>query len=119
MSEIKAKSAADYGLSMTENAAKRLNYLIAREKDATFLRVSVLGGGCSGFQYSFAFDETESTDDLRVERDGAVILVDVMSVTLLQGSEIDFYEGLEGSMFTVSNPNATASCGCGSSFALG
>lgn len=119
MSEIKAKSAADYGLSMTENAAKRLNALIAQEKDGTYLRVSVLGGGCSGFQYSFALDDTENAEDLRVERDGAVILVDDMSVTLLQGSEIDFYEGLDGSMFTINNPNATASCGCGSSFALG
>jgi len=119
MSEIKVKSAADYGLSMTESAAKRLNYLITQEKEAAFLRVSVLGGGCSGFQYSFAFDDTENADDLRVERDGAVILVDDMSVTLLQGSEIDFYEGLDGSMFTVSNPNATSSCGCGTSFALG
>ena len=119
MSEIKAKSAADYSLSMTEGAAKRINYLMTQEKDVNFLRVSVLGGGCSGFQYSFAFDDSENADDLRIERDGAVILIDDMSVSLLQGSAIDFYEGLDGSMFTVSNPNATASCGCGSSFALG
>ena len=119
MSEIKAKSAADYSLSMTESAAKRINYLMAQEEDASFLRVSVLGGGCSGFQYSFGFDDTENPDDLRIERDGAVILVDELSISLLQGSEVDFYEGLDGSMFTVSNPNATASCGCGSSFALG
>lgn len=118
MTEIKAKSAADYGLSMTDNAAKRIKFLVAQESPAVMLRVAVLGGGCSGFQYNFSLDDTENADDLRILRDDAVILVDETSVSLLQGSEVDFYEGLDGSMFTISNPNATASCGCGSSFAM-
>jgi iron-sulfur cluster insertion protein len=119
MSEIKARSAADYDLTMTASAATRIKRLIGDEREPAFLRVAVIGGGCSGFQYTFSLDDSETDDDLRIERDGAVILVDEMSVSLLQGSEIDFYGGLEGSMFTVSNPNATASCGCGSSFSLG
>jgi iron-sulfur cluster insertion protein len=118
MNEIKAKSAADYGLTMTENAAKRIKFLVDQESAPVTLRVSVLGGGCSGFQYSFSLDDTENADDLKIERDDAVILIDDMSVSLLQGSEVDFYEGLDGSMFTISNPNATASCGCGTSFAM-
>jgi len=118
MNEIKAKSAADYGLTMTESAAKRIKYLVGQESAPVMLRVSVLGGGCSGFQYSFSLDDTENADDLKIEREDAVILIDDMSVSLLQGSEVDFYEGLDGSMFTISNPNATASCGCGTSFAM-
>jgi iron-sulfur cluster insertion protein len=82
------------------------------------LRVAVLGGGCSGFQYNFSLDDKENDDDLRIVRDDAVILIDETSVSLLQGSEVDYYEGLDGSMFTISNPNATSSCGCGTSFAI-
>ena len=118
MTEIKAKSASDYGLSMTESAAKRVKFLVAREAEPAMLRVAVLGGGCSGFQYNFSLDDKENTDDLRIVRDDAVILIDETSVSLLQGSEVDYYEGLDGSMFTISNPNATSSCGCGTSFAI-
>ena len=119
MSEISARSTADYGLRMTGAAARRVKAIVAAESGPAFVRVSVLGGGCSGFQYRFSIDGAEKDDDLRIERDGAAILVDDVSVSLLQGSEIDFYEGLEGSMFMVSNPNATASCGCGTSFSIG
>ena len=119
MSEIKPQSAADQGLTMTASAAERIKLVMAAEANPCFLRVAVIGGGCSGFQYTFNLDDNEADDDLRVSRDGAVILVDEMSLSLLRDSEIDFHNGLEGQSFTVSNPNATASCGCGTSFALG
>ena len=110
---------ADNELRMTDTAARRVKDVVAGEGGGAFVRVTVLGGGCSGFQYKFSVDSAENGDDLRIERDGATILVDDMSANLLQGSEIDFFEGLEGSMFTVNNPNATASCGCGTSFSIG
>lgn len=119
MSEIAARSAAEYGLRMTAAAARRVRTIVAGEPETAWVRVDVLGGGCSGFQYRFSIDRAENGDDLRIERDGAVILIDDTSVSLLQGSEIDFYEGLEGSMFMVKNPNVTASCGCGTSFSIG
>ncbi len=119
MSEIKVKSAADFGLTMTAAAATRIKQVVAAQESPCFLRVAVIGGGCSGFQYTFTLDDTEAEDDLQVTRDEAVLLVDEMSISMLQGSEIDFHNGLEGSMFTVSNPNATASCGCGTSFSVG
>lgn len=119
MSEMSAPTTTDYGLRMTESAARRVKSIVADESGGAFVRVSVLGGGCSGFQYKFSIDGAENDDDLRIERDGATILVDDVSVSLLQGAEIDFYEGLEGSMFMVTNPNATASCGCGTSFSIG
>ena len=119
MNEAMAEPETDHGLKMTHSAARRVKAVVAGEAGGAFVRVTVLGGGCSGFQYKFSIDGAENGDDLRVERDGAVILVDDMSANLLQGSEIDFYEGLEGSMFTVTNPNATASCGCGTSFSIG
>ena len=110
---------ANNELRMTDTAARRVKDVVAGEAGGAFVRVTVLGGGCSGFQYKFSIDSAENGDDLRIERDGATILVDDMSANLLQGSEIDFHEGLEGSMFTVNNPNATASCGCGTSFSIG
>ncbi len=119
MTGIVSGSTAEYDLYMTEAAARRVKAIATAEEGDAFVRVAVLGGGCSGFQYRFLIDQAENDDDLRIERDGAVILVDDVSVGLLQGSEIDFYEGLEGSMFMVSNPNATASCGCGTSFSIG
>lgn len=119
MSEIAARSAAEYGLQMTRAAARRVKTIVAEEPETAWVRIGVLGGGCSGFQYRFSIDRAENDDDLRIERDGAVILIDDTSVSLLQGSEIDFYEGLEGSMFMVKNPNVTASCGCGTSFSIG
>ena len=119
MLEMKVKSAADFGLTMSAAAADQVKQVIAAQKTRCFLRIAVIGGGCSGFQYAFSIDDTEAEDDLEVRRDNAVILVDETSLNLLQGSEIDFHSGLESSMFTVSNPNATSSCGCGTSFAMG
>ncbi|HEX9646233.1 MAG TPA: iron-sulfur cluster insertion protein ErpA [Alphaproteobacteria bacterium] len=119
MTEIKPRSAADFGMTMTARAAERIKALRTAEGESTRLRLEVVGGGCSGFQYTFSLADHDNDDDLRIERDGATIVVDETSVSLLQGSEVDFHEGLDGSMFTVSNPNATASCGCGTSFAVG
>ncbi len=119
MGEIKAKSAADYGLSMTADAAARINRIVDQEPKPVMLRVAVSGGGCSGFQYGFALDDTRNADDLLLERDGAVLIVDEMSLSMLQGSQIDWEEDLAGAMFVIKNPNATASCGCGTSFSIG
>ena len=106
-------------VSMTESAIQRLESLIAaKEKSNLMLRVYVEGGGCSGFQYGFQFEEQREEDDLEFERDGVKLLVDSMSFQYLMGSEIDFIDDLMGTRFVVSNPNATTTCGCGSSFAV-
>ena len=106
-------------LSLTANAAKRVAWLIEQEGDAALmLRVAVSGGGCSGFQYGFSFDKTVNGDDLTFERDGVTAVIDETSLELLAGAEIDFVEDLGGSSFQIRNPNATSSCGCGSSFAV-
>ena len=104
---------------MTEKAVQRLEQLIAaKENSSLMLRVYVQGGGCSGFQYGFQFEEQREEDDLEFERDGVKLLVDSMSFQYLVGSEIDFIDDLMGARFVVSNPNAEATCGCGSSFAV-
>ncbi len=106
-------------LSLTANAAKRVAWLIEQENENDLmLRVSVSGGGCSGFQYGFSFDSTVNSDDRTFERDGVVTVIDETSLELLAGAEIDFVEDLGGSSFQIRNPNATSSCGCGSSFAI-
>ena len=106
-------------VSMTQNAVQRLESLIAaKKKSSLMLRVYVQGGGCSGFQYGFQFEEQMEEDDLEFERDGVKLLVDSMSFQYLMGSEIDFIDDLMGTRFVVSNPNATTTCGCGSSFAI-
>ena len=106
-------------VSMTENAVRRLERQIeAKEKSSLMLRVFVQGGGCSGFQYGFQFEEKSEVDDLEFERDGVKLLVDSMSLQYLMGSEIDFIDDLMGTRFVVSNPNAATTCGCGSSFAV-
>ncbi|HIP79546.1 MAG TPA: iron-sulfur cluster insertion protein ErpA [Kiloniellaceae bacterium] len=106
-------------LALTESAAKRVAWLIEQEDDSSLmLRVSVSGGGCSGFQYGFSFDKAVNPDDRTFERDGVVAVIDETSLELLAGSEIDFVEDLGGSSFQIRNPNATSSCGCGSSFAI-
>ena len=116
MSEIKARPQP---VTVTENAARRIKAIIAAEnKPGLKLRISVSGGGCSGFQYGFALDEKGEPDDILVEKDGAAIVVDGMSLMYVLGSQLDFVEDLTGSYFRVSNPNATSSCGCGSSFAI-
>lgn len=119
MSTTEARSASEYGLTMTDAAASRINDVVALEGTPKILRLSVSGGGCSGFQYGFALDDSRKPDDLVLERDGAVLVVDEMSVSLLQGSEIDWVEGLAGAMFVLNNPNATSQCGCGTSFSVG
>lgn len=106
-------------VGFTESAANKLKALVEEEKNPNLkLRVSVDGGGCSGFQYAFAFDENVNDDDTVVEKNGATILVDVTSMQYLNGSEVDYLEGLEGARFVVNNPNAKSTCGCGSSFSV-
>ncbi len=104
---------------VTANAAKRIAHLIEREGDAELmLRVAVSGGGCSGFQYGFSFDDTVNADDRTFERDGVKVVVDEVSLELLAGARIDFVEDLIGASFQISNPQATSSCGCGASFSI-
>jgi iron-sulfur cluster insertion protein len=106
-------------VSISARAADRVAALIKQQgNDALKLRLTVSGGGCSGFQYGFDFDEEQKADDIVVERDGVTMLVDGMSLLYLMGSEVDFVEDLVGASFQVVNPNATASCGCGSSFSI-
>src|SRR5262245_54866042 len=105
-------------ITVSERAARRIGDILKREPSGTMLRVSVEGGGCSGFQYKFDMDRTKAADDLVISRDGAVILIDPVSVNYMAGSEIDFVDGLIGASFKVKNPQAQAYCGCGTSFAL-
>ena len=105
-------------ITVTERAAHRIGEILRREPAGTMLRVSVEGGGCSGFQYKFDMDSTQAADDLVVQRDGATVLIDQTSVAYLAGSEIDFVDDLIGASFRINNPQATASCGCGTSFSL-
>jgi iron-sulfur cluster insertion protein len=105
-------------LTLSENAARRIKAIAASEGRPLMLRVAVDGGGCSGFQYRFDLVEAVEEDDLKIERDGAAALVDVVSLALLKGSEIDFVDELAGAEFRVRNPNAKSSCGCGVSFSI-
>ncbi|QQD18787.1 iron-sulfur cluster insertion protein ErpA [Spongiibacter nanhainus] len=106
-------------IQVTDRAVAKVKSLIQEEgNDDLKLRVFVTGGGCSGFQYGFTFDELSDEDDTQVERDGVVVLVDPLSYQYIEGAELDYMEGLEGSRFVVTNPNATTTCGCGSSFAV-
>ena len=104
--------------AVTERAAARIAEIAAAEGQGLALRVAVLAGGCSGFQYKFELEKTEQTDDLVIEQTGARVVVDPSSLDLLAGSELDFTEALMGSYFAVKNPNATSSCGCGTSFSV-
>ncbi len=104
-------------VNFTDAAATKVRQLIEEEKnDALMLRVFVTGGGCSGFQYGFTFDETVNDGDTQVEKSGVTLLIDPMSFQYLVGAEIDYTEGLEGAHFVIRNPNAVTTCGCGSSF---
>ncbi|MDP1896424.1 MAG: iron-sulfur cluster insertion protein ErpA [Sulfurimicrobium sp.] len=104
-------------LNFTDNAAAKVKSLIEEEGSADLkLRVFVSGGGCSGFQYGFTFDEVTNEDDTVFEKNGLTLMIDPMSFQYLVGSEIDYSEGLNGSQFVIKNPNATTTCGCGSSF---
>jgi iron-sulfur cluster insertion protein len=104
-------------LLFTDSAANKVKELIAEEGNSELkLRVFVTGGGCSGFQYGFTFDELTSEDDTVMQKNGVTLLIDPMSFQYLVGAEIDYSEGLQGSQFVIKNPNATSTCGCGSSF---
>ena len=108
----------DANITVSERAARRIGEILKGEPKGTMLRVSVEGGGCSGFQYKFDMEQAKGDDDLVIARDGATVLIDSVSQQYMAGSEIDFVEDLIGAAFKVKNPNATASCGCGTSFAL-
>lgn len=104
-------------LIFTDSAANKVKQLIEEEGNSELkLRVFVSGGGCSGFQYGFTFDEVANDDDTVMTKNGVQLLIDPMSFQYLSGAEIDYQEGLEGSQFVIKNPNATTTCGCGSSF---
>ncbi len=106
-------------ISLSASAARRIAELVAMDDYAGMkFRVSVSGGGCSGFQYGFSFDDKTEADELVVTRDGAAMVIDSMSLMYLAGSEVDFIENVGGSYFVINNPNATSSCGCGSSFGI-
>jgi iron-sulfur cluster insertion protein len=104
-------------LVFTDSAANKVKQLIDEEGNPELkLRVFVTGGGCSGFQYGFTFDEVQNDDDASMEKNGVTLLIDPMSYQYLVGAEIDYTEGVEGAQFVIKNPNATGTCGCGSSF---
>jgi iron-sulfur cluster assembly accessory protein len=105
-------------VTVTERAARKIGEILGREAAGTMLRVSVEGGGCSGFQYKFDTESSKADDDIVIERSGATVLIDPVSINYMAGSEIDFVDDLIGASFKVNNPQATAACGCGTSFAL-
>ena len=105
-------------VTVSARAAKRIAQILSAESEPMMLRIAVTGGGCSGFQYNFALDDSRQNDDLVLERDGATVLIDPVSLDFLKGAEIDFVDDLIGASFKVNNPNATSSCGCGTSFAV-
>ena len=107
-----------HDISITANAARRIGEILSSEPGGAMLRISVNGGGCSGFQYGFDVDQTRQDDDLLLERHGASVLVDETSLGFLKGSVVDFVDDLIGQAFKIENPQATASCGCGTSFSL-
>jgi iron-sulfur cluster assembly accessory protein len=105
-------------VTVSERAARKIGEILGREPSGTMLRVSVQGGGCSGFQYKFDTERARADDDIVIEKAGATVLIDPVSLNYMAGSEIDFVDDLIGSSFKIHNPKATASCGCGTSFAL-
>ena len=105
-------------VTVSQRAAKRIAEIIAAEGRPMMLRLAVTGGGCAGFQYNFALDDARADDDLAVEEGGVTVLIDSTSLEFLTGAEIDFVDDLIGASFKVNNPNATSSCGCGTSFSV-
>ena len=104
-------------IRLSDNAVNKLQVLIAEEENPLLrFRVYITGGGCSGFQYGFTFDDNTAEDDWIIEREGVAALIDAMSYQYLVGAEIDYQEGIDGAQFVIKNPNATSTCGCGSSF---
>ncbi|HFE39295.1 MAG TPA: iron-sulfur cluster insertion protein ErpA [Gammaproteobacteria bacterium] len=119
MSEAATEFDFDNPLEFSEAAANKVKALIEEEGNPDLmLRVFVTGGGCSGFQYGFSFDEVVGEGDTQIEKNGVQLLIDPMSFQYLSGAEIDYKEGLEGAQFVIRNPNATTTCGCGSSFSV-
>ena len=118
-SPMNLKPAVPATAEFSDAAANKVKQLIEEEANPNLkLRVVVSGGGCSGFQYGFEFDENVADDDIQIEKNGVVMLIDSMSMQYLAGAEIDYLEGLEGARFVINNPNAKTTCGCGSSFAI-
>ena len=105
-------------VTLSDRAAERIMEILSVETEPKMLRVSVSGGGCSGFQYGFDLEDARKDDDLVIEKSGATVLIDPVSVLYMEGSEIDFVDDLIGASFQIRNPNATASCGCGTSFSI-
>lgn len=102
--------------AITDSAASQISKILSAEAQGSCLRVAVQGGGCSGFSYIFSIDDTQTSDDLAFARDGITVLIDDMSIQYMQGAQIDWVDDLIGASFQIKNPNATASCGCGTSF---
>ena len=114
-----AESFNPTSINLSARAVQKVRDLVSEEENAELkLRVYITGGGCSGFQSGFSFEEVAAEDDAAIEKDGVTVLVDPMSFQYLVGSEVDYTEGLEGSRFIVNNPNASATCGCGASFSV-
>lgn len=109
---------SETNVTLSASAAKQINAIMAKQGAVRFMRVAVEGGGCSGFQYKFDFADSPEADDIVLERDGAKVVIDEMSLEFLEGSEIDYAHELIGSAFKIHNPNATAGCGCGTSFSV-
>ncbi len=110
---------SDQAMAFTDSAAQKVKHLIEEEGNNELkLRVYITGGGCAGFSYGFKFEEAAKEDDTQIQNHGVTLLVDPMSIQYLAGSEVDYIEGLQGSQFVVKNPNATTTCGCGSSFSI-
>jgi iron-sulfur cluster assembly accessory protein len=105
-------------ISMTDRAARRVNAILRTEADGSALRISVNGGGCSGFSYAFDIGQDRASDDIIISRDGATVLIDPVSVEYMKGATIDFVDDLMGQSFRIENPMATSGCGCGTSFSL-
>lgn len=106
-------------IQVTSNAARKVRALIEEEENPSLkLRVYITGGGCAGFSYGFSFDEAANEEDTVIDQDGITVLVDPMSIQYLAGSQVDYKEGLQGSQFVINNPNASTTCGCGSSFSV-
>ncbi|MGQ3674058.1 iron-sulfur cluster insertion protein ErpA [Xanthobacter sp. TB0139] len=111
-------SPATTDFSVTDAAARRISQIMKKEAEGSFLRLSVEGGGCSGFSYKYDVTTQQNDDDLIIEKNGAKVVVDAISLELVRGSELDYVSSLMGSAFQVRNPQATASCGCGTSFSV-
>ena len=116
MNNISDKKFAKFNL--TNDAAKRISFLLCNESENKFFRIKVTGGGCSGFQYHFSFDNKIQKDDLSFKNGDIEVLIDELSLSFIEGSKLEYVDDLSGAFFQVTNPNATASCGCGTSFSI-